>query len=373
MSEPIRVLQVVTIMDLGGVENFLMNLYRNIDRSKIQFDFLMHREKEGIFDKEILELGGRIYRFKAIRPWRYIQYIEGLKTFFRNHSEYLIIHSHINANSNFILKVAKQKGVPIRIAHSHTAASVKSYKFLVNMLAKIVPKVATHRLACSQEAGDWLFGDNDFQIFNNAIDTLKFQFNESVRQKLRHSLDIKNSDIVFGNIANFNPVKNHEFLLKVFGRYHYINPKSKLILIGEGELRQDIEKQIKQLGLVDSVILTGAIQNPQDYLSTMDIYLFTSLFEGLGISLIEAQCNGLPILMSDCLPQDAIVTDLIHQKSLLSSEEEWTEEISNVLESHKNNDRLVYREQVLVKGFDVVSNMKQIEDLYLNALSEITK
>lgn len=368
MKEPIRVLQVVTTMNLGGLENFLMNLYRNIDRNKIQFDFLMHRQEVSAFDEEIEAMGGHIYRMDPIRPQNYFKYKAALKKFFRQNQHYKIVHSHINQSSALVLGAAKNANVKVRIAHSHIAGAAGNYMLYRNIMRKILGKVATHRFACSTNAGKWLYHSKSFELFNNSIDTRKFKFDKTERSNKRKALGMTENETLIGNVSRFNSQKNHSFLINVFAEYRKINPESKLILIGEGDLKSTLLKQIEDLQLTQYVIFTGAIQNAHEYLNAMDFYLFTSLFEGLPLALVEAQCNGIPILMSDTISKDVIMSNLIREMSLNEADSEWAKNISNIQEKFKLNKREDYQQIIKDKGFDVESNSKFAEEFYLSLL-----
>lgn len=371
MKEPIRILQVVTIMNLGGLENFIMNIYRNIDRSQFQFDFLVHRQERGFFDDEIEELGGRIFRFNPIRPTQFFKYKNELRTFFLSHREYKIIHSHLNENSGIILSVAKEMKIPVRIAHSHAKATAGPYKFLRKLIKKSIPYYSTVNLACSKDAGKWLFNSKKFEVFNNSIDCDKFKFQQNTTKNnlLRKSLNIKPDEFVLGLIARFSPTKNHQFLIEVFSELLKIEKKSKLILIGDGELKEDILNKVKKHNIIDSVIFVGNVSNPQDYLSIMDVFVLTSFYEGMPLSLIEAQCNGLPILMSDTIPSEIEITDLVFKESLNSSPAIWANKILHLKRSPDNLNRIDYSEIVKNTGFDVKMNSLKLLDLYKKGLS----
>lgn len=365
MKKPIRILQVVTTMNLGGLENFLMNIYRNINREKIQFDFLMHRKEKSVFDDEIETLGGKIFRLDPITPKRYFKYQKELKIFLRNHSEYQIIHSHINENNAMVLSAAKDLGLTVRIAHSHASATTSKYKFLRELLIKRLSKFTTHRIACSEAAGKWLFTDNSFMVMNNSIDTSKYTFDDNLRSNFRKSLNIKESETVIGNVSRFSTVKNHIFILDIFGFYCTLNPNAKLILIGDGELRSILEKKIKELKISDKVIFTGAIKNAEAYLNTMDVYLFPSLFEGLPLALVEAQTNGLPILMSDSISKDVELTDLVTRKSLQHSAQDWAEKIVELEGKFKSNNRRKYVQKIVDAQFDIKESVDKLEEFYI--------
>jgi glycosyltransferase involved in cell wall biosynthesis len=368
MNKPVRILQVVTTMNLGGLENFLMNLYRNIDREKIQFDFLMHRKEKGIFDDEIEAMGGRIYRFDAIRPLNYFKYKSELKKFFKQNPQYQIVHSHINQSSALVLTAAKGANVKVRIAHSHIAGTAGNYQIFRNIMKRTLLKVATHRFACSNNAGKWLYDLKSFQLFNNSIDTNKFKFSITKRTEIRKTLKLNEDDILIGNVSRFNTQKNHTFLIHVFAKYLNLNTNAKLILIGEGDLKESLLKQIEDLQITKNVILTGAIQNSHEYLNAMDFYLFTSLFEGLPLALVEAQCNGLPILMSNTISKDVIMTDLVSEKSLTETDLEWAATIMSLQKHHNFKHRESYQDVIKENGFDVAKNAKFAEEFYLNLL-----
>ncbi len=365
MKEPIRILQVVTTMNLGGLENFLMNIYRNINREKIQFDFLMHRHEKSVFDDEIEALGGKIFKLGPITPKRYFKYQNELKAFLKNHPEYQIIHSHINENNAMVLSAAQDLRLKIRIAHSHASATTSKYKFLRELLIKRLSQFTTHRIACSEAAGKWLFKDNSFIIMNNSIDTRKYTFDIDARSHFRKSLQIKDSETVIGNVSRFSNVKNHTFLLEVFDCYCTLNPNAKLILVGDGELRSVLEQKIKELKINDKVIFTGAIKNAEAYLNTMDVYLFPSLFEGMPLALIEAQTNGLPILMSDSISKDVELTDLVTRKSLQHSARDWAEKIVELEGEFKSNNRLKYVQKIVDAQFDINESVDKLEEFYI--------
>lgn len=364
MEKPIRVLQVVTIMNLGGIENFLMSVYRNIDRSKVQFDFLIHRKEKGTFDEEIQSLGGNIYQIDALQPLKYFEYKSKLKSFFKEHPEFRIVHSHLNANSSIVLSIAKSSEIPVRIAHAHIDTAGGRNKYLKILLKKILTRYSTKNFACAKTAGEWLYGKHPFEVFFNSIDPKKFEFSKDYRSSIRKSLGIQDDDFVIGNIARFNHQKNHKFILEVFLNYLEINSKSKLLLIGDGELKSEIENKIREYGIAEKVILTGAIKNANEYLNAMDLFLFPSLFEGLPVTLVEAQCNGLPVLMSDSITNEIILTDLIHSKSLSKNSILWAQEIQKLEENSKENNRSKYLNSILNSNYDISISVKRLEEFY---------
>lgn len=248
--EPIRILQVVTIMNRGGLETMLMNYYRQIDRKKIQFDFLVHRDEEGHYDQEILSLGGRIFRMPSIRPGNYKKYFRLLDEFFNLYSEYKVVHSHINENSSFVLRAATKAGIPCRIAHSHLSDLGIDIKLPFRLYARNTMKdYPTDYFACSQKAGEWLFGKKvassaSHTVLKNAVNASEFKFNQKTRNQIRKELNIEDK-FVIGHIGRFNKQKNHDFLLDIFKSVHEQQSNAVLVLVGEGHLRATIEKKQK--------------------------------------------------------------------------------------------------------------------------------
>lgn len=370
MNEPIRVLQVVTIMNLGGLENFIMNLYRSIDRTRVQFDFLVHRQERGAFDDEIEKLGGKIYRLSPIRPLNFFKYKKQIKNFFNKNSKFKIVHSHLNANSAIILYEAKRARIPVRIAHSHTDETINHYYLFRKVLKTQVKKYSTDNFACSVSAGKWLFDKAKFSIFNNSIDVFRFKFDADIRKKIRLDLGLTKDQILIGNISNFSKPKNIEFLIDVFYHFNQIDNTAMLILVGDGSLKNSIKEKLKNIGIDNKVIFTNQVFNPEDYMCAMDLFLFPSLFEGFPLTLVEAQCNGLQILMSDTISREIILTDLIEIKSLNTLSLNWAVRIEGIIKQKKDLQRFTYFKQLKDKGFDVKDNAEVLLDFYLRKLGE---
>lgn len=259
MDKPLRILQVLTIMNRGGAETMIMNYYRNIDRTKVQFDFLLHRQEQGSFDEEIISLGGKIYRMNAISPKNYLNYRRSLSQFFDQHPEYKIVHSHLNALSFIILQIAKKKKIPIRIAHSHIAVEAFAIKKIFtpntdvkatikdsiqSLIRHRVRKYASHYFACGKKAAIWLYGKRNLEkvtIINNAIDSSRFTFNQNTRKKIRQNFQIPENAKLIGHVGRFDEQKNHFFIVKVFQELIKIESSAQLILIGDGGLRPKLK------------------------------------------------------------------------------------------------------------------------------------
>ena len=362
MKYPIRVLQVVTYMGRGGLETMLMNYYRHIDHSKVQFDFLTHREFDGDYDKEIKELGGNVYHLSNLNPLS-IDYKTSLNDFFENHPEYKIVHSHLDCMAGIPLKYAKLNNVPLRIAHAHNSNQTKDLKYPLKLFYKRnIKKNANYLFACGDEAGKWMFNTDNFKVLNNAIDAKDYTFNMNIRNDKRKEFGISDDSIMVGHVGRFFPQKNHEFLIDIFNQFHKDHLNSYLMLVGEGELKTSIQDKVNTLGLEDYVIFTGLRSDVNELLQAMDVFLFPSLYEGLPVSIVEAQAAGLPCLISDKVPIECKKTDLVYQLSLEDSVNTWADKIYEL--SHITR-RDTY-EEIKESGFDIVENAKWLENFYIS-------
>ena len=366
--KPIRVLQISYAMDLGGAETLIMNLYRNIDRSKVQFDFLLHCSHESAYEKEIQSLGGKIYRIPRYLGYNKLSYERDLTNFLNSHPEYLIIHDHLMNSASETLKVAKKLG-RIGIAHSHIANNPFSltelYRFFFR---KDLWKIADYRFACSEEAGKRLYRNKaDFIILKNGIMTEKFKYTDAMRENKRSSLGLKETTKVIGTIGRMVKQKNQVRLLYIMKRLVELNEDTKLLLIGEGPLESDLRMTTRKLNLEDKVLFTGPRTDVNELLSAMDVFVLPSLYEGLGIVLVEAQASGLPCIFSDIIPNDVdLIPELIHRVSLSASDDIWANSIQNCEQMNRRDDAW---KAVADRGYDIKSSVQQLQDFYLG-LSE---
>ena len=314
MNEIIRVLQVGLTSNRGGVESFVMNIYRKIDRSKIQFDFLVDHDKTLPYEDEIKQMGGRIYHeyynMKDEIPGKTV------RDFFLKHPEISAVHLNLNnLNTYFrVLTVAKKVGIQTRIIHSHNNGYMFKYNIkqkLYEQYAKLFMKrYATHFFACSNEAGRWMFGKNTkYQVVPNAIDIYKFKYDVQVRELIRIKQNIKAEEIVVGFVGSLNQQKDPLFLIEILCELKKISSKYKLMILGQGYLYEEVTRKIQDYNLQESVILMGNVSNVEDYLQAMDLFVLPSKFEGFGIVLIEAQAAGLKCVTSKgVVPKDTNVT-----------------------------------------------------------------
>ena len=268
-----------------GVESVVMNYYRNIDKSKVQFHFICDEDSTDIPYEEIEKLGGKVI---IVPPYQKLfKYQKELYKIFKENG-YKIVHSHINALSVFPLRIAKKVGVPIRIAHSHSTSNKKEWKknIVKNILRPFSKVYANHFFACTKHAGEWLFGKKiierkELNVINNAIDLKKFEFNEKTREDLRKEFGIKEDTIVIGHIGRFMKQKNHDFLIDVFNELIKKNENSILMLIGQGPLLNDMKQKVRDLKIEDKVKFIGQVTDVEKYYNIMDIFLFPSIYEGL--------------------------------------------------------------------------------------------
>ena len=360
----IRVLQVVTHMNRGGLETMLMNYYRSIDREKVQFDFLTHRPYEGDYGEEIKKLGGKIYHLPTLNPFSR-RYKKLLRYFFKTHPEYQIVHVHQDCLSGIILKIAKECGIKGRIAHSHNANQDKNLKYIIKRYyMRMIPLYATKMFACSKEAGKWMFRGSDFQILNNAIYSRNYIYSPEIKEKLRNEFEISRSDLVIGHIGRFSPQKNHSFLIDIFVHVKQQEPSAKLLLVGNDndENAEVIKEKVKMCGLKDSVIFTGLRKDVPDVLQAMDVFVFPSNYEGFGIVVLEAQASGLPCLISDKVPIECKVTDTVHQLPLAAGAESWAKK---AIKAAKETVRRDASEEIRAAGFDIEENAKWLQNYYI--------
>jgi len=365
MSSVIRVLHVVVNMNRGGAETLIMNLYRNIDRSKIQFDFLTC--KEGIFDQEILYLGGKIHRIPYITEGGHFHYIKNLKQFLKANNHYKIVHSHMDKMSGFVLKYAKKAGIPVRIAHSHNTQSEGGFatKIYKEYAGSNIEKSATHYLACSNSAAKWLFKNkaDSSKLLKNGIETEKFTFSEKIRDEIREELVVEEDSLVLGHVGRFNHQKNHEFLIEIFNELKKVEPKAYLVLVGDGFLRSDIEGKVRKLGLEEKVKFLGVRSDINSLLQAFDLFVFPSFHEGLPVTLIEAQGAGLPCLISKNITNEVDMKMDLVKFLPINNKNVWVKEIRKI--STKDASRNISSQALYQQGYDIKNTAHFMNKFYL--------
>lgn len=361
MEKVKRVLQILTTMNRGGAETMIMNYYRALDKSKLQFDFLVHRPEEGAYESEIRQMGGRIYRAMPIRPNSYRKYFKFLDAFFKKHaSEYIAIHAHIQENSGFAFKYAAKYGVLNRICTSHTADIPIDYKYPFRLFAAhFLNKYVTKRIACGEKAGESLYGKRPFVVIHNAIDSSAFRYDVNVRDAVRRELGIGDS-FVIGNTARFCIVKNHAFMLDILSELIKVKKDVVMLFLGDGEERPNIERQIEAKHLQEHVRLLGVRPDVYRIIQAYDVFLFPSKLEGLPVSVIEAQAAGLKCFLTDTIDKSVDITGDITFLSLAKSPAEWAREIvSSIPYERKDN-----KTKIVKAGYDVEDNVGKLLALY---------
>lgn len=366
-KEPIRVASVIGRYIGGGVEAVTINYYRNIDKNKVQLDFICDEDSTNIPYEEIEKMGGKVIIIPSYsKPFKYHK---ALKKVLKE-GNYKIIHSNINTLSVFSLFAAKCAGVPIRIAHSHSTTNKKEKKKnLMKQVLRPFSKVfATDYMCCSELAGRWLFGNKEYDkgnvyLLNNAIDLDKFKYNESLRKKKRKELGIKDNTLVIGHIGRFVAQKNHDFLIDIFDEIHKKNNNSILLLAGQGPLMEDIKNKVKELNLDDNVKFLGQRNDANELYQALDVFLLPSLYEGLPVVGVEAQAAGLLCYLSDDMTKETKVLDITKFMSLNNTPKEWAD---NILDDVKKYKRIDTSKEMTAKNFNIKEEAKKLEEYYLN-------
>lgn len=362
MSEPIRVLHILQRMEAAGVQTLLMNIYRNIDRNKVQFDFLVHYSAPQFFDDEIEELGGRIYRLSVREDYNLIKYIRDLQKFFYRHPEYKIVHGHMHALGAIYLNAAEKAGVPVRIAHSHTNSTQNdAKKYLKLFMNRQYARYATDLFACSSDAGHYMFGNKPFTVINNAIDTEMFCFDAVKRAEKRAELNVEDKFVV-GNVGRFTLQKNQKYSVDVFEEILKIKNNAILLLIGSGPMESEIKAYVKEKGLTEKIRFLGNRRDTAELYMAMDVFLFPSLFEGLGIVGVEAQAAGTPTVCTDTLPQEINVSPLLYRLPI-GNTSAWAEKAIEASSNPKAHSEM--REYIKSADYDIRSISGDLEDFYL--------
>lgn len=365
MSKPIRVLHSIPGYSVGGIESLVMSLYRNIDKSLIQFDLLVETQEWLADFEEIVQGGGRVYQLSPFNKKNPFIFIKEVRNFFKQHKkEYKVLHSHTITRSAPLLYYAKHFGISCRISHAHTD-KLDGNKFikLSEFLMRINNKLSTHYLAASKQAGYYYFHKDKkkFTVLKNTIDTEKFSYSQKTRQVVRKSLNLE-SHFVIGHTGRFTYQKNHWKIIKTFYEVHKILPEARLLLVGDGPTMSEIKDMANKLGIIDYIIFTGTRNDVSNLLQAMDLFFLPSFFEGFCISLLEAQSIGLPCIASDIIPKEVQLTELITTLSLDEDNKIWAKAII----SYQEHQRTSQNKIIIKRGYDTKSNAKWLRDFYLS-------
>ncbi|KAF0821209.1 hypothetical protein KIS1582_5088 [Cytobacillus firmus] len=366
-------------MNRGGIETQIMNMYRKLDRNKFQFDFLVTRDENGVFDEEIEKLGGRIYRVPSVKKVGLIKFTKNIDNFFKKHQEYKIVHCHMNTWSGLFLNIAKKHNIPVRIAQSHSAQqgvkNITLERYVENTFKKImktfIKKGANHFWAVGKEAGEWLYGERIAQgvmkIFPNAKDLEMYKYNLVYREKLRKELGIPKETLLIGHVGSFSPVKNHEFLLQVFGNLRKKEIDCKLCLVGDGPLRNNMERKVSEMQMGDDILFLGLRNDVNKLMSAFDVLILPSKFEGMPNVVIEAQAASLPCVISDSVTKEVDMgMGIVEFVSLSKTLDCW----GNTIKNSRKDNRNLEIDNLKQKGYDLDSLINWLQDFYRREIKE---
>ncbi len=361
-------------MNAGGAETFLMKVYRALDKTKYQMDFAVAVKDEGYYDKEILANGGKIYRITPKSDGAFKNFNE-IKRLVKENGYNYVLRTSQHSLSAMELLAAKKGGAKVRVfrsSNSDTVSQSKKQRLLHKLFSFMPKRYANVKIAPSTEAANFMFGKKsvergDVFLLKNAVDLEYFKFCRIGRDEIRKQFGVEDDCVLVGHIGRFSTQKNHSYLLEIFKKIHSLNQKTKLMLVGKGELEQKIKAKVSDLGLSDSVIFTGVRSDIPSILSAMDVFLFPSLYEGMPNTVIEAQATGLPCVISDTITGEADITGLVKYLSLHDTVDSWAKETLCVA---CNDDRLSVKEKFIEMHYDIESTVKDFVKLVFNEEKE---
>lgn len=360
----VRILHMIGSLNIGGSQTMIMNIYRMIDRNRIQFDFIVDHSEQLYFKEEIEKLGGRVFVMPRFNGKNIFQVQEAWNCFFDAHPEYHVLHSHVRSYASIYFPIAKKHGIKT-IVHSHSTSNGSGIKSVVKIILQYPLRYeADCFFGCSLKAGEWLFGkrivqsDRYFTI-KNAIDTQKYLFNRKQRSILRNQLRIEADATVFIHVGRLHEAKNHIFLLYVFAMLIKEMPNSMLLLVGDGELSSEIQKQIEQLNLQSNVKMLGARTDIPDMLNMADVFLFPSKWEGLPVTVVEAQASGLPCFVSDKITKEVGISELVRFLPIDKGAQVWIDAIKETDLTRKN-----VIDKIIQAGFDITESVEWLTKFY---------
>ena len=363
----LRVLHSVSNMGRAGIETMLMNYYREMDRDRIQFDFLANKPVPGEYDEEIRSLGGRVFVSPGLNPVHYPRYRRYVLDLLQENRDIRIVHAHNEAMGYYALQSAKDAGIRIRIAHAHNTRIIRDYKYPLKLVCKqLLPGAATDYWSCGRDAGIYYYGKKRWNtsgfILHNAIDVERFGFRPEVREHQRRQTGLEKC-FVIGHVGRFNVQKNHSRLLDIFAAVAKAVPEARLVLIGTGELEQAMKEKAQHLGILDRTIMPGQMADVSTWYQAMDCFVLPSLFEGLPVVGIEAQAAGLPCVFSDRVTDEVLLSPEACRISLDTDDSEWARQIAAARQPETN--RLQGMETVRRAGYDIHKEARKLQEIYL--------
>ena len=368
MSNQIRILHMIGSLEYGGSQAMIINLYKAIDRDKIQFDFIMDKPQNDALLSVVKQLGARVYTLPYFKGNNYTEVKNAWDSFLKEHTEYKILHSHIRSYASIYLPIAKKYGLKT-IIHSHSTSNGKGIKAIAKSIMQYPLRwQADYYFACSVKAGQWLFGNkivkkDNFVVLKNAIDAKKFVYNDNQRIEAKNLLGIKD-EFVLGFLGRVTEPKNPFFVIDVFKEICNIKDNCRLLFVGESDLLENIKTYAKQLGVIENIIFTGSREDTYLMYQAMDYFCFPSYWEGLGISLIEAQASGLKCICSENIPDEAKISQLVTTKSLSDGAKKWAEIIIDTCQYQRKNQY----DLIVQNGYDIEENAEYIQDFYQKML-----
>lgn len=367
----IKILMVLGNTRMGGAQAFILNVLRNIDRSRFQIDLAInfYAESDGI-EAECRALGCNFFIVPYFKVYNYISFCMTWRDLLSKY-HYDIVYAHSTNSASIFLKIAKEYGCKT-IAHSHSTGYRGGIleRTAKKFFASGVNKVADYWCACSDKAAEHLYGPHydkyeHYYSIPNAIDSEKYLFNKDIRKKIREQIGVKEGEFLCGHLGTFSAPKNHKFLIEVFAEIVKQKHESKLVCCGAGALMPMVKEQAKELGILDKIIFPGVVNNANEYLMAMDSFIFPSIFEGFGIAILEAEAAGVPVVMSDVVPSDIDLTTLVHRMSLSNSPKEWADKILSI----KVTDRESYNSAISGTKYNIRETVKEFEKMYLTLVN----
>ena len=363
----IRVAEVIGKWVGGGLEQVVYNYTSRMDKDKFQIDFIIDEDSLFIPKEKLKEAGINII---IVPPYqKVLKYQKALIEIFKE-NKYDIVHSHENTLSAFPLRAAKKAGIKVRIAHSHSTTNSKEKKknLLKLILRPFAKMYSTHYFACTEHAGRWMFGDKEVDngnvyIMNNAIDIEKFKYSDEIRRLKRKELGIKDDALVIGHCGRFVEQKNHSFLIDVFNEIHKEREDAVLLLIGQGPVQDEMKEKVKKMGFENSVIFLGQRKDINELYSVMDVFAFPSLYEGLGMVVVEAQVAGCYCVASTEVPKVAKISNSIDFVELGKTAKEWADITLEKINSNINRNRVNVIDDN--NGYNIKNELHKLTDKYI--------
>lgn len=373
-----KVLLFVDRMRVGGIQILLTNLLKYLNKDILTYELLIL--DDGTFyplEDRVRQTGVTIHKLKNIwlrKPWDYVSYYKAVKNFFQNHHDYIAVHMNSGPKNFLILKLAKKYHIPVRIAHSHNTGFQSDSKLQMvmgNILKRPLKKAATDCLACSEKAGEWMFGKKsiargEVSILPNGVALDEFRFSSQIRTRVRDALGV-DKQIVLGHVGRFTLQKNHAFLINIFKKIHDIDSNTVLVLVGIGELMDETKEKVEQLGLTSAVQFLGFRRDVAELLQGMDLFLMPSLYEGFPVTGVEAQATGLPCVFSDTITREAKLLEQVEYVGLDKDVEVWAQKVLHLVGT---SDRAGCTTLLKRKGFDIRDTAAHLEEIYLKGASE---